>query len=496
MGFFDRLRSAFRAAPSLPAGLALQDGLLVTNAPGIRGAARRGTRELIAAYKEQPWLRAVASRIGRGVASVGWEVYARSDTPGATAQQRRLRRGPGGHFIDSGVAPSWRWAQERTVRDVRLASPDYRKRAARRRELGEAGLLREVPDHPALQVLAAPNPLMTGRSALQVTQVWLDIVGEAFWWLDLDAQGKPTGFLPIPPHWVAQCPTGPQQPNFRLSWAGLQKEIPQERMVWLRDVDPENPLARGTGVGVSLGDELETDEAAAKYLKAWFTNSAMPNFIVAFEGAQPDQLQRAKEIFEAQHRGAANAHRAFFASGKMNAQRLDASFRDQQLIDLRKMDRDTIAQVFAMPPELLGIIENSNRSTIDAARYIYVLGVEWPRAEFMRTELQLQFLSRWDPALVLEAEVEVPEDEERRLAAMQAMPGAFSLNEWRATAGAGPRAGWDDVFPPLSLPGQEGPQAEDEEDEEDGPEGISEDTEEPPEEDRARRPKHLRTVAK
>lgn len=483
MGLLDRVRGLLTRG--IPAGVTVQDGLAVANNAGVRGPARRGTRELIAGYREQPWLRAVTSRIARGVASVGWEVYARGASPVPERAALRLRQGPGGAFRDVGRAPAWRWAVDRGVRDYRLASPDYTTRAARRRELAEAGLLREIPDHPALEVLACPNPFMTGRAALQVTQTWLDIKGEAFWLLDFGPDGMPQGYLPVPPHWVTQCPTD-SQPFFRISFSGLQVQLPPKAVIWFRDPDPENPYGRGTGVAESLGDELETDEFAAKYLKAWFFNSGIPSMVLAFEGVQPDQLQRAKEKFESEHRGVANAHRTFFASGKMNAQRLDSSFRDQQIIDLRKLSRDTIAQVFAMPPELLGIIENSNRSTINAARFIYVLGVEWPRAEFLRTELQVQFLSLWDKALVLEAEVPVPDDEERRLKVMQSQPTCFSKNEWRAEAGHAPVPEFDGLYP-AGMPGQaptEEPPAEDNVPEIEAPEDDGEDEAPPPPEAR------------
>jgi HK97 family phage portal protein len=450
MGLLDRVRGLLTRG--IPAGVTVADGMAVTSASGVRGPARRGTRELIAGYREQPWLRAVTSRIARGVASVGWEVYARSASTFPEAVPMRSRQGPSGAYQDVTRAPAWRWGQERGVRDYQLASLDYSQRAARRRSLAESGHLREVPDHPALGVLANPNPFMTGRAALQLTQTWLDIKGEGFWLLSFGPDGMPNGFLPVPPHWVQSCPTD-AQPYFRVSFSGLQVQLKPEAVIWFKDADPENPYGRGTGVAESLGDELETDEFAAKYLKAWFYNSGIPSMVLSFEGVQPDQLARAKEKYESEHRGYQNAHRTFFASGKMNAVRLDSSFRDQQIIDLRKLSRDTIAQVFAVPPELLGIIENSNRSTISAARFIYVLGVEWPRAEFLRTELQVQFLSRWDAALVLEVEVPLPDDEDRRLKVMQAQPTCFSMNEWRAEAGKSPLPEFDGKFP-AGMPGQ------------------------------------------
>lgn len=406
------------------------------------------------AYREQPWLRAVVGRIGQGVASARWRLYVRSEAPTRQRSAPRQRRGPAGQFGDVQGVPAFRWGRDRSVVDVELRSSDPLTRAARRRELAAQGLLREVTDHPLLELLAAPNTEMTGAVARRVTQIWLDIKGEAFWLLERGANGVPKAIWPIPPHWVSQVPTK-ENARFVLSFGGLQMQVAKESVIWLRDVDPENPYGRGAGTAEALGDELETDEYAAKYLKNWFFNSAIPSFLVSFEGATKDQLVDVRERWMREHQGYQNAHAPHFSNGKMNALRLDSSLRDQQIADLRKLSRDTVAQVFSMPPEVLGIIENSNRATAQASRFIYVVGVELPRVEFLREELQHQFAPIFDPALCLEAEISVPDDDERRLNVLKAMPGAFSLNEWRGEAGYDPEPDFEGVFPPLALPGQQ-----------------------------------------
>lgn len=452
MAFWDRVRSAAarlftRSSPTLAD---MPTGILGAGSNG-RGPAKRGTAELIAAYREQPWLRAVVGRIARGVASARWSIYVRTEAPTKDRAGRRQRRGPRRSFQDVAGVKSFAWGRDFSVRDAALVHGDTEDRAARRRELAAAGLLREVPDHPLLELLARPNPDMTGRQGLQVTQIWLDVKGEAFWLLDRPE--APTAYYPIPPHWVTQVPTATAD-HYVVSFGGLQLKVKPSCMIWMRDPDPSNPYGRGTGVAESLGDELETDEFAAKYLKAWFYNSAAPSFIAAFDGATQQDVKRAKELWEQEHRGAHNAHRVHFSNGKMNAMRLDASFRDQEIIDLRRLSRDTTAQVFGVPPEMIGIIENSNRSTIDAARFIFALGVEHPRCELLRTELQHRLVPLFDDALCLEVEVSIPDDEDRRLEVLKAMPGAFALNEWRAEAGYDPEPQFDGVFPPLALPGQ------------------------------------------
>jgi HK97 family phage portal protein len=433
MGLLNSMTSWFRgrsvetrAAGGVVGRGDLEGGLLAPGAGG-RGPPARGTRELIAAYREQPWLRAVTNRIARGVASVRWGVYVRAAEPVAS---------PGR------MAPPWRWGTDRAVRDVALLSPSREGRAKRMAQLQRAGVLREVTDHPMLELLQRPNPMMTGHTAIQVTQVWLDIKGEAFWLVSYDDAGVPNGLWPVPPHWVTSCPNA-AAPYFTLSSGAVQMRLEPSAVLWLRDIDPENPYGRGAGVAESLGDELETDEYAAKYLKAWFFNNATPSIIVAFEEARnlnAAALEQVREKWEAAHRGVHNAHRAHFVSGKMNAVKLDTSFRDQQLLELRRMHRDTVIQVFGVPPECVGVIENSNRATIDAAAHMYAVGVEHPRCEFLRAELAHQLLPKFKggASALLEVELSSPQDQSRRLEVMRAQPAGFFLNEFRIEAGYEP----------------------------------------------------------
>ena len=462
-----------------------EGGVLAPGAAG-RGPPARGTLELVRAYREQPWLRAVTNRIARGVAGMQWGVYVRAAEP---------MRGAGR------AAPAWRWGTDRAVRDLPMLTGNREHRAKRMAALQREGVLREVVDHPMLELLTNPNPMMTGAAALQVTQVWLDIKGEAFWLISYGPDGAPAALWPVPPHWVTSVPTS-EAPYFLVSVGSVQMKVEPRSVVWLRDLNPENPYGRGTGVAESLGDELETDEYAAKYVKAWFFNQATPSLIVSFEGANLQQLKEAADKWEAKHRGLHNAHRAHFAAGKMNAVKLDTAFRDQQLIELRKMSRDTVVQVFGVPPECIGVIENSNRATIDAASYLYAVGVEHPRCEFLRAELARQLLSKFKggDAALLECELSAPNDQTRRLEVMRAQPMSFLLNEWRLEAGYDPLPELEGQFP-AALPGQApapAPTAEPEEAEE-----PSEETEVPEDEAPAEEPasrmdppwvKHLRRL--
>jgi hypothetical protein len=99
---------------------------------------------------------------------------------------------------------------------------------------------------------------------------------------------------------------------------------------------------------------------------------------------------------------------------------------------------NTIIQVFGFPPEILGVIENSNRSTIDAAGFLFDLYVLTPRLEFLRTQLQEKIIPEYDERLVLDYVSPVKEDRALQQEVMKAHPYAFLVDEIRARGGCDP----------------------------------------------------------
>ena len=299
----------------------------------LRGAAppHRGTRELLAAYRQMPWLRAVTSRVATSVASTTWTLYVSQGRDG------------------------------RAVRNVKLQRADAFTRRRMLAQAKQVGELREIEAHPLLDLIDNANPVMTGRTARQISQAYLDLKGEVFWVLERNGAGAPAEIWPVPPHWVTDTPSA-TRPMYCVSFRGWRGEIPESEMVWLRDPDLENPYGRGAGIAEALGDELETDEYAVKHIKTWFYNRAVPELLIGVEQGSEEELKRAKQRWEDEHRGFFRAYRSHWHRGKLDVVQLGQSFQNMQLVELRRFERDTIVNVFGVPPEILGIVENSNRA--------------------------------------------------------------------------------------------------------------------------------------
>lgn len=401
--------------------------------PGAQGAPPpRGTAQYLEAYSQMPWLRAVASRVASAVAQTEWQLYVEK------------RRG----------AP--KATRNRMIQRAGLST--RRKMIKTAQDRGDAT---QIEQHVLLDTIQNANSFQTGDAMWKVTQLHLDLVGEAFWIKERDGLGVVTGLWPVPPNWIMNTPT-PTHPFFRVgfrSWRGL---VPDTEILWFADPNPANPYGRGSGTAQALADELETDEYAAKHTKAFFYNRARPDIIVYPKAPQvmrPADAQRLEEDWVSRNQGFWRAFKPYFLSREVGIHESEQNFRSLQLVQLREFERDSIIQMFGMPPELLGVVENSNRATIDAADYLFSRYVVQPRLEFLRAVMQERLVPEYDERLIIDYVSPVQEDKELALKAAQAAPWALELDEWRERMGA-ERLGEDNggkvhVFPntvkPMSL---------------------------------------------
>ena len=382
----------------------------------------RTADQYLQAYSTMPWLRAVSGKVSHTIAMTPWIAgYKQEKTPDKSAPNGYRYRAATDRVLKVGTA------------DMRLT---------RRKEMRDD--FKETPNHPILALLDAGNPFLTGPQVRQVTQIHLDILGEAFWLFERDKTNTPISIWPIPPSWVKQTPDA-RVAAYHLEFNGWRGVVPASEILWFPVADPRNPYGRGVGVGQALGDELETDEYAAKTIKSWFYNRARPDMMVSPKlaaGEEPfstAELERLKEKWVADHEGFNKASRPYFSSVPLEVNVLSQSFESMQLTELRAYERNTILQVFGgIPPELMGIIENSNRATIDAADYIYSRHVIAPRLEFLRSILQTRLVPVYDERLVLDYENPVVEDREYQLKVMATRPESIKIDEWRERAGLPP----------------------------------------------------------
>jgi hypothetical protein len=399
----------------------------LTLSTGQTSFPKKGVREILKAYSEMPWLRAITHKIGVAVGQTDWRLY--RTKPIAKSEQ-----------FPSVYTRRMNNYSMRTRRQMLKAAVDIDK-------------VEEIFDHPLLDLLYYGNPSLSGNVVLQVTQIHLDLVGEGYWLTEKNGLGAPTSIWPLPPDWIKDFPTL-KHPFYSISsHASGEVEVPVTEVVRFKDPDPSDPYGRGSGMAKSLGDELEIDEATAKHIKAFFYNRARPDIIISGDSIGKDDAKRLEEKWLAKSQGFWKAFKPMFFSRKIDVQTLTHTFENTQLVELRKQQRDMFISVVGAPPEKFGNVSESKRSTVHAADLFWNQDIVEPRSERLRLPIQIQLVSQFGNDLILDFHTPVRQDDDFALLVMKSAAYAFTINDWRSRAGkpALPGAIGDKLLIPNAL---------------------------------------------
>lgn len=308
------------------------------------------------------------------------------------------------------------------------------------RKLGD-GEKEKVEEHPLLELFNKPNPLpdTTWFTLTYSTEAYLYVAGEAFWVVERSGLNQINEVWLLPPNWVESIPNKGQD-FFTVQTAdGIRMDIPQEDIIYFKEPNLKNPYGRGSSRTKAIGDEIETDEYMAKWSKNFFYNDAKPPFVIEAPGANKNDVERLQESWVQKYGGLKNAHKPAVLPFAGKVHQLGTNAREMDFVQSRKYLRDQANQHFRVPPELMGIIENSNRATIDAADYIYRSSVLINRLTKMEQVIQHQIIERFFPNenLCFEFDNVIPADKEYELkVANEGLSrGAIMVDEWRQKNG-------------------------------------------------------------
>ncbi len=319
----------------------------------------------------------------------------------------------------------------------------------------------EPVEHRILEVLDNPmpdHPEIDGYALAYATVVYRRVAGEAFWVIERDRRGLPAGLYIVPPTWVMSTPsTGMPyyliQPMGNTSHAPLH--VDPSDVVWFKDADVVNPYGRGRGRDEAIGDEIESDELAGKYGKNYFYNDATPPLLISVPNITQDDADKFKESWIQRFGGWIRARTpAILRGDNIKVEKLGDSAREMDFVESRRFLRDICNQHFSLPPEMMGILENSNRSTIDSAYYLWTKNTVSKELARYYSSINRQLVPRFGDDIILVPDNPVPEDKATQWAQMKeaVASGLATRNEARLLLGLPPDDVAGDVYLlPMSI---------------------------------------------
>ena len=302
-----------------------------------------------------------------------------------------------------------------------------------------------IDEHPLYELLENPCPTfpeIDGWTLRYLTFVYKQLTGECGWLKVRDGK-KIIALLPIPKMWIIRTPTVGNH-TFMVNpygeTSGVSLTVDPKDFVWFKDINVADPYGRGKGRAESVADEIEADEYASKYQKNFFFNDATPPYVVTgYTGNQQGADQIKKSLMQ-KIGGFLHAREPAVLTGNVDVKTVGIAPKELDMVESRKFLRDECLQHFQIPPEIMGIIENSNRATIDSSFYLFAKNVVKPELEWFERVINRQLCPDFDIDLCGKHDFEIAEDEELKLRVYQfgVQNGAITVEQYCEAFGINP----------------------------------------------------------
>ncbi|MCP8937792.1 phage portal protein [Alsobacter sp. SYSU M60028] len=223
---------------------------------------------------------------------------------------------------------------------------------------------REATRHPALDLLARPNPREGGAALLEAVYGHLLVAGNAY----VEAvcvDGAPRELHALRPDRMKVIPGAdgwPEGWEYGVGGRAVRFARPAEGLSPILHLTLFHPLDDHYGLSPmeSAAMALDIHNAAGAWNKALLDNAARPSGALIYAGGQggnlgDEQFARLKAELEAGFQGAANAGRPLLLEGGLDWKPLSMSPKDMDFIEARAAAAREIALAFGVPPPLLGL---------------------------------------------------------------------------------------------------------------------------------------------
>lgn len=363
--------------------------------------------------------------------------------------ESRLRGGNARQFVQA--YESWVYAcvskNAQSVAKIPLGLFKYVKN-------GEKWTSEEVTDHPFLDLMRNVNPQMNEYELKEMTQTWLDITGNAYWYLVANRRGEPLEIWVLPSHQIK-----PITQNGAIAYYEMYKEdggtqrFSTDEIIHFRYPNPFNPLV-GLSPIQAAAYSVESNQYQKQYELAIFRNQATPSGILSTEKAvTKENLDKIRDIWNARYQGMKNAGKTAVLDNGLKYQAIAMNPKDLDFILGREMTREEICAIFGVPLGKLGIVKDVNRANGEALDALYLAETIEPRTIRIQEKLTERLAPIWDANLHVMFKNVVPKDKEFLLKERETniRAGVTSINEERAKINLEPLDGADLPLVPIGL---------------------------------------------
>jgi HK97 family phage portal protein len=318
----------------------------------------------------------------------------------------------------------------------------------------KARRLEEVFDHPLITLLQRVNPVHNSFDLWELTTLYQEVHGSAYWYLHFGPLGVPDEIWLLP----SQNVTPRRRPNsgnivdFYEYRTGAHAQVfSPDEIIHFRYPDPRDPYSAGLGPLRAAWENVALASDYLAYKQARFENRAIPDAVISpAEVIGEEERDRLEAQWNSKFRRGGSG-KVVVAESDLKVQLLNASVGDMAALAEQGVTKEEIANCFHVPIAFL--TTQTNLANLQASERLHMAKAIHPRLERRDEKLNEQLVPLFDPSgrLFLASEDPIPVDQDAALTQLMTdlKYGVITINEVRAGRGLPPVAWGDAPWLPL-----------------------------------------------
>lgn len=313
---------------------------------------------------------------------------------------------------------------------------------------------REIEQHELLDLLTKPNPIMTGSQLIEITSIYLSILGQCYWYKARNGANKVIELWLMRPDLTEIVPaTDGSIAYYKFTTNGKIEKFPAEDVIHFKEPDTLSDYY-GWGAAMSVMETIRADIYSKRWNTKFFYNSARPDAILTTEQKiGKEDREEIREKWFNKYGGWENAHKVAVLSHGLDYKQISVNQKDMDFANQRIANRDDVLMVLGVPKTVMSITDDVNRANADAGIYIFLSETIKPKMNKITDILNARLVvSDFGEDLILLDLDPTPEDNAAKDDHyIKAHNKWMTTNEIRMEEGFDPIDGGDFIYQVLSL---------------------------------------------
>jgi HK97 family phage portal protein len=288
----------------------------------------------------------------------------------------------------------------------------------------------EIVRHPLEVLLDNPNPVTSRFELFEQTIGFLELTGNAYWFIVGDARGRPAQIWTLRPDRVTIVPH-PQHYVAGYIYEIDGQRIPLEavEVVHFKRWHPANDYY-GLSALEAARIAVDSDRAMARWNKNTFgQDNGVPAGIVNIkEFISDSDFERIKREWRGSY-GNAQRKTAFLRGGAVEWQNIGLSHTDLDFLQGRKAHREEILNIFGLPVGL--VAENATEANAKVAERLFIERTLYPKLVRLAQKITQELLPFYPGEHTALFDDIRPTDVQARLDEIRTAQSILSINEIR-----------------------------------------------------------------